>query len=168
MLWLGRPRCDLLFVPYDAILIPFGIVSSIAVALFVRSGLETGLDVLLTAAWMIAALMVFLRFPLDIYTRKNTFYFVTNQRVAIKRNTVLDRTCRSVELTRDFQMTPLDGPNDTTTIYFGPTNSIFDFHYPANYVFSDLVQPPSFAFLDNAGPVMDLILEARRQLASSR
>ncbi len=168
LLWHGQSRTDFVFVPYDLIWVPIGLFSLISAAIIALSSKDIVFALMSVGPLVLLATIVFARFSMDLYKRKNTHYLVTDKRIAIKSNTLLDRAVRSVEYSPDFEMTPIDGPKNSTTIYFGPTNSVWDFFCPPNYPLADVYQPPAFAFLDNAVAVMDLINDARRKLCPTR
>ena len=163
LLWYGQPRTDFLFVPYDWFLVA-AVVGCVGIvgALFLVTGSNLFRD-WMSVSFVVAAIAIaLLRFPLDLLKRQNTYYFVTDQRVAIKIDTLLERTTRSVEYDSNFRMTPIDGPRGSTTIYFGSMSPLWSKLYPPNYPLMDMFQPPAYIFLDNAYEVMEIIIEAKR------
>ncbi len=171
LLWHGKPRTDFLFVPYDRWAIAaLGLFLSVGVALFVLISSKLGFN--LTSMFVLIIMLIPLilfaaRFPLDLMKRRNTDYFVTNKRVAIKTDTMLDRKITSKKYNEKFIMTPIDAPNGSTTIYFGSMSPFWDYFYPPNYPLMDMFQPPAFMFIDNAVEVMNTIIDAKRSLANN-
>ena len=171
LLWHGQPATDFLFVPYDwwalAALI---VLLTIGASMFFLRVSISGFDLfslLLLIMLSVPTTLFCVRIPFDMMKRRNTYYFVTDKRVAIKIDTFLDRKVTSKKYDAQFMMTPIDAPKGTTTIYFGSTSAFWDYFYPPNYPLTDMFQPPAFMFIDNAVHVMDLIINAKLALANS-
>ena len=127
LLWQGQPRTDFLFVPYDAILVPFGLISSTLATMSAVASIEDAVDLIFTGLFAAFAVVVFAKFAFDLYVRKNTTYVVTDKRIAIKYDTFLDRTVRSVDFTSSFRMTPNPRPQEFSDDLFWTDECILGF-----------------------------------------
>ncbi len=170
LLWLGKPRPGFLLTPYQQFFTPikYLFLTMMAIVAGVMLSSTTGFFLVFAAGFLGLVVLRMLQFPLELLGRRNTDYIVTDQRIAIKRNTFLDRSETSVEYTPEFQMTPVDSPRGTTTICFGSGQSLLGFAYPRNYPLNQTLWCPAFECVDDAITVMDLIIDARDKFTFAR
>lgn len=166
LLWIGQPRCDFVFVPYDWVLVTSALAVLVLATLLWFTN-DTVFDNSWVAIFCLFALGIgtysLARFPLDLIRRRKTFFLVTNQRIIVKISTCLERTLKSVEYSSDFELSITSSPHDSFTIYFGRSNNFLNLIYPPNYPLFDWILPPSFYFLSDTSSVVEIIRDVLRE-----
>lgn len=160
VLWVGGPRRGPLLLPLDSLTVIHALIFAgffVAAVAMAPGHWQSAVVASGGVGWIL--LTLWYRF----FSRSRQIYVATNQRVFVKQNSALDRTTRSVEYGTDFSITPIDGPQKTTHVFFGPAN---------DYIAQCMETPPwiplAFKFLENAVPVIDLVLDARTTFREHR
>lgn len=169
LLWHGQPRQGFVLRGMDAFMIPFSIVWCGAVLriflgahsrLFASHG---ALSVLFPVIFLLAGLYFLVgRFFIDIYSRSQTRYALTGERVLIYGG-LFSRRLISLSLRNLSEMTLSQKASGEGSIVFGRQQYVVQ---PAGVDGAPVVQPPApprFELIPDAGKVHALIRDAQRR-----
>ena len=91
ILWKGKPEKGAVFTKQDVIMIPFSIFWCGFAFFWFFSALEAGIFALFGVPFVLVGIyLVFGRFFVTAYLRKNTFYIITNKKIIRKKGKRVD------------------------------------------------------------------------------
>jgi len=161
VVWSGRPRQGLFFTPRDVLLVPFSILWGGFAIFWEYSVLSIGAKVhsrppLFFALWgvpfVLAGLfLIFGRFLLDAYVRKETIYALTNRRILISRSGPFQKF-----YTLSLDRLPGLTLSGSGTIIFGEADTLLTRRGFTGWIPS-LSPTPQFLAIENADGVFNQI-----------
>ena len=162
-LWTGSPKQGIVLRPTDAFQIPFSLLWGGFAIFWVASAIRMGAPfffVLFGVPFVIMGLyLIFGRFFVDAWRRRNTTYAVTTDRILIESG-LRTMTLTSLSLKSLPEVTLQERSDGTGSIVFGPTTSLTG---RANAVFV----PTGFELIPDARRVYDIIREAQKDAQAS-
>jgi hypothetical protein len=166
LLWAGRPNAGRLFTLIDLYLVPFSLLwGGFAIfweALVVSSALSRGnpgdiVPILFGLIFVAIGLyMIFGRFIVKRYTRRHTYYAVTDRRVFVV-STALRRTVRSASLKRLPGLELSTGRGTRGTVTFGRWGGLSGMYVNTGLDWGWGQRPLVFYDLDDARAVYELV-----------
>ena len=173
LLWHGQPRQGFILRGMDAFMIPFSIVwcgTVLHIFLGAHSRLFAShgsfLPILFPVIFLLVGLYFLVgRFFVDIYSRAQTRYALTGERVLIYGG-LFSRRLNSLSLRNLSEMTLSQKASGEGSIVFGRQQYVY-VAQPAGVDGAPVVQPPApprFELIPEAGKVHALIRDAQRRL----
>ena len=171
LLWSGAPRQGLRFRAGDVFLVPFSLLWGGFAFVWEYSVVSGGapfffglwgIPFVLVGVYLIAG-----RFVVDSYQRARTCYGVTDQRVIILSG-LRSRQVKSLTLQGLSEVSLSERRDQSGTITFGPTNSMYAMWSGTSWPGSGKNLSPAFELVEDVRKVYDLIRDAQRAGAVPR
>jgi hypothetical protein len=169
LIWSGQPKQGLRFQMFDIFLIPFsliwggGVIASFFAALF-GEGAPPFVGLFLIPFLLVGLYFIFGRFLVDIYSRKKTYYGLTNERIIIISG-IFSQTVKSLILKTLPEITVNQHRDGRGTIQFGPTHP-FTNMYGSTWPGFGHNSTPQFEMIENAKNIYNQIRHAQKGLQS--
>jgi hypothetical protein len=171
LLWSRQPRRGLRLRPQDAFLIPFSLLwGGFAIfwesrALFATSKAHGPVGVVFPLFGLpfvaVGLYLIFGRFFTDARTREKTFYGVTNERIIIVSG-LFSRQTKSLQLHALTDVSLTQRADGSGSITFGSTQLMGAFFSGASWPGTGRYPPPSFAMVERAKDVYDIVRAAQK------
>jgi hypothetical protein len=165
LLWAGKPQSGIVFRNSDIFMIPFSLMwGGFAIFWFVTA-LASGAPFFFAAFGipfvLIGLMMIFGRFFLDSYMRKNTCYGLTDKRIIIKSG-IFTKSIKSLNIKTISDIEYTEKTDGSGTINMGPKNPFQYWGNGMNWM-PNTKGNPSLELIDNVRKVYNQIIELQKK-----
>jgi len=165
LLWAGKPQSGIVFRNSDIFMIPFSLIwGGFAIFWFVTA-LASGAAFFFAAFGipfvLVGLMMIFGRFFLDSYMRKNTYYGLTDKRIIIKSG-IFSKSIKSLNIKTISDIEYTEKTDGSGTINIGPKNPFQHWGNGMNWM-PNTKGNPSLELIENVRKVYNQIIDLQQK-----